>query len=566
MMPLQEKKPEKVTGERLIRCVCPLDCPDVCGILAHVRDGRLVGVEGDPRHPITRGLLCPKARHYPERVYSPDRVLYPMKRKGSRGSGSFERITWEEAVGTIASNFQRIIAQEGPQAIMPYYGSGTLGIVHGKVAGKRFFNRLGSPQLDRTICTKAGRIGYQYTMGSSEGADPRGIPHSKLVISWGTNTFSTNVHQLPLLREARDQDALYAVINPYRVKGAEVADVFLQPHPGSDAALALGMMHVIVKEGLYDRDFVEKNTLGFDKLCQRLEEYPPSRVEKLTGISAEEIKDFARLYAQRRPSFIYLGSGMQHHTNGGMMVRTIACLPALAGAWGRPGGGIFFPTSTVFPVSWDELDGQELRPNPPRRINMNQLGDVLLNGSPRVMGLYIFNANPMAVLFNQNKLIKALGRPELFTVVHEQFFTDTAYHADILLPATTQFEQVDLHASYFHLSLQLSQQAIEPLGECKSNLEVFSLLARAMGFKDRCFSYSTWDVIEEALGVGHPCIEGITLDRLKEEGFVPIKVSATPYVPFCNGHFPTPSGKIEFYSRKMEAEGLDPLPAHVPLK
>jgi len=579
----------KPPGDGIVLSVCPHDCPDTCSILSHVKGGRLVKVEGNPHHPVTRGFLCPKVRHYPERVYSPERVLYPMKRVGPRGSGRFQRISWGEAVETIASRWKAIIAREGPRAILPYYGSGTLGMVHGKLAGKRFFNRLGTLQLDRTICTKAGRIGYLYTMGTSEGADPRGIPYSRLVIAWGTNTFSTNVHQLPFLREARKKGALYAVVNPFRVKGAEAADLFLQPRPGSDAALALGMMHVIIKEGLFDRDFVSHSTSGFEELQRRVEEYPLERVEKLTDIEAQKIREFARLYAGSKPSFIYVGSGCQHHTNGGMTLRTLSCLPALVGTWGRPGGGIFFPTSTIFPVDWDYLEGEDLRPNPPASFNMNRLGEILTNGNPRtrseqsrspersegesISSLYVFNANPMAVLFNQNRLLAGLLREDLFTVVHELFFTDTAYYADMVLPATTQFEQVDLHTSYYHLSLQLNQRAIEPLGECKSNLETFNLLAEAMGLEDPCFKQDSWDVIEEMLSARHPALEGITLERLIKEGHAPLNLEI-PYVPFkacserseSDGRFSTPSGKIEFYSKKMEAEGLDPLPAHIPLK
>ncbi|MFN3467513.1 MAG: molybdopterin-dependent oxidoreductase, partial [Candidatus Brocadiales bacterium] len=324
-------------------------------------------------------------------------------------------------------------------------------------------------------------------------------------------------------------------------------------------------MHVIIKEGLFDKDFVAHYTYGFEKLQRRVEEYPPERVEKLTDIEVEKIREFARLYALKKPSFIYVGSGCQHHTNGGMTLRTLSCLPALVGTWGRPGGGIFFPTSTIFPVDWDHLEGEGLRPNPPASFNMNKLGEILTNGNQKISSLYVFNANPLAVLFNQNRLLAGFLRKDLFTVVHELFFTDTTHYADIVLPATTQFEQVDLHASYYHLSLQLNQQAIEPQGECKSNLETFNLLAGAMGFEEPCFKQDSWDVIEEMLRVRHPALEGITLERLLKEGHAPLNLEI-PYVPFKDGRFSTPSGRIEFYSRKMEAEGLDPLPAHIPLK
>lgn len=545
--------------------VCPLDCPDTCSILSHVRHGKLVKVEGNPKHPVTRGFLCPKVKHYPERVYSEHRLLYPMKRVGPKGSGQFQRISWEEALETIASSWKAIITSESPMAILPYYGSGTLGMIHGKLAGKRFFNRLGTLQLDRTICTKAGRIGYLYTMGTSEGADPRGIPHSKLVIAWGTNTFSTNIHQLPFLREARRNGAPYVVVNPFKVKGAEVADLFFQPRPGSDAALALGMMNVIIKEELFDKDFVTHYTLGFKELQKRVEDYSPERVEELTSIEAEKIREFARLYAHRKPSFIYVGSGCQHHTNGGMTLRTLSCLPALVGTWGRPGGGIFFPTSTIFPIDWNHLEGENLRSSPPASFNMNSLGEILTNNKPGIKSLYVFNANPLAVLFNQNRLLAGFLRKDLFTVVHELFLTDTARYADIILPATTQFEQVDLHASYYHLSLQLNKQAIDPLGECKSNLETFNLLAKTMGFEEPCFKQDSWEVIGEILSVKHPTLEGIAVERLLKEGYAPLNLE-TPHVPFKDGRFPTPSGRIEFFSKKMEEEGLDPLPAHIPLR
>ncbi len=559
---MQQVKP---SAKSVVLGACPYDCPDNCSIISHVEGGRLVKVEGNPSHQVTRGFLCPKVRRYPERVYSYDRVRYPMKRVGAKGSGRFQRISWQEAIETISTRWKMIIDKEGPKAILPYYGSGTLGMVQGKLAGKRFFNRLGSLQLDRTICTKAGRVGYLYTMGTSEGADPRGIPYSRFVIAWGTNTFSTNVHQLPFLREARNKGAIYVVVNPFRVKGAEVADLFLQPRPGSDVALALGMMHVIIKEGLFDKDFVSGYTFGFNEFKKRVGAYPPERVEKLTDVDAQNIKEFARLYASRKPSFIYAGSGCQHHTNGGMTLRTLSCLPALVGTWGIPGGGIFFPTSTIFPVSWDHLEGDNLRPNPPASFNMNLLGEILTNINPKISSLYVFNANPLAVLFNQNKLLTGLSREDLFTVVHELFLTDTTYYADIVLPATTQFEQVDLHASYYHLSLLLNQQAIEPVGECKSNLETFQLLARAMGFEESCFNQDAWDIIREILSLKQPCLEGITLERLLEEGYASLNLDI-PYVPFKDGKFHTPTGKIEFYSKKMESEGLDPLPSYTPLK
>jgi anaerobic selenocysteine-containing dehydrogenase len=514
---------------------------------------------------VTQGFLCTKVARYPERVYDPDRVLYPMKRVGPKGDGRFERISWDEAIAAITGRWKAIIAEDGPWAILPFFGSGTEGVVHGNIAGRRFFNRLGTLQLIRTICTRAGRIGYRYTMGSSMGADPCAITHTKLIVAWGINTASTNIHHHSLLRDARRNGALYAVINPLRVNGAGTADCVLQPRPGSDGALALGMMHVIIEEGLCDEDFVSRFTFGFDKLKERVKSYPPEKVETFTDIAADDVKAFARLYADRKPSFIYVGPGCHRHTNGGMTVRTIACLPALVGAWRQAGGGVYFPTSTVFPVDWQPLTGDELRPTPPAGYNMIHLGRMLTGSGPRIQSLYVFNGNPATVLYNQNELRRGLEREDLFTVVHEQFLTDTARYADLVLPATTQFEHVDLLASYYHLSLSLNQQAIEPLGECKSNLDTFALLAQKLGFEDRCFRQDAWDVIGEALALDHPALHGVTLERLLGEGFAPLRLE-TPHIPVRDGRFPTPSGKIEFYSETMEGHGFDPLPAYVPVK
>ena len=549
----------------VVHSVCPHDCADACSILSHVADGRLVKVEGNPEHPVTRGYLCRKFSRAPTRVYGADRLLHPLKRTGPKGAGDFRRITWDEAVATITARWQDIIAEHGPGAILPFFGSGTEGLVQGHISGRRFFNRLGTLRLERTICTKAGRIGYRYTMGTSLGADPCALAATRLVVAWGINTASTNIHHHSSLAEARRNGALYAVINPVRVPGAETADHLLQPRPGSDAALALGLMHVIIEEGLYDEDFVAGSTVGFEALRERARDFPPEKVAALTGIAAAEVREFARLYASRTSSFIYIGPGCHRHSNGGMTVRTIACLPALVGAWKHLGGGAYFPTSTVFPVDWRPLEGDEMRPNPPAGYNMITLGKLLTGTEPQIRSLYVFNGNPAAVLYNQNRVRRGLAREDLFTVVHELYMTDTARYADVVLPATTQFEHADLLFSYYHLSLLLNQQAIEPLGECRSNLETFNLLAAAMGFEEPCFAGDAWDVIGETLALDHPALKGIDLDRLLADGFAPIRPDS-PGVPFGDGRFPTPSGKIELYSRTMAADGFDPLPAYIPLK
>lgn len=551
---------------KIAKSVCPHDCPDTCGIISHVKDGKLVKVKGDPDHFVTRGFLCQKVMNYPERVYSPDRILYPLKRVGKKGEGEFEKISWDEAIETITTNFNKIVSNHGSESILPFNGSGTLGLVNGNVAGKRFFNRLGASRLERTICSKGGRVGYKYTLGASFGADPLAIPNSKLVISWGTNPYYTNIHQIPLIKEAGKNGAYYVVVNPYKIKSVEMADLFIQIAPGSDAALALGMMNVIINNSLYDKEFVNNHTEGFEALAERTREYPLERVEEITGVKKETIKEFAEIYANNRPSFIYAGSGMQHHTNGGMMIRTISCLPGLAGAWKYPGGGMFYPTSESFPVNWDELEGNDLCPISTRTINMNRLGEVLLNASPAIHGLYIYNSNPAAVLFNQRKVINGLCREELFTVVHEQLHTDTVRYADIVLPATTQFEHTDLHYSYFHLALQLNGPVIGPIGESRPNIDVFNTLAKAMGFQDKCFDETATGIINKALSNGSPYLKGITLERLRKEGVIRMNLPDEFHMPYPGLKFPTPSGKIEFYSERMKADGYGPLPAHIPIK
>ncbi len=547
-----------------IHSVCPHDCPDTCSIISHVTDGRLVRVEGNPNHPVTRGFICRKIMRAPERVYDPERLLYPMKRVGAKGEGRFERISWDQAIAVITGRWREICGNRGGEAILPFFGSGTEGLVNGHIAGRRFFNRLGSLQLDRTICTKAGRTGYRYTMGSSVGAEPTAVENIKLIIAWGVNTASTNIHQNVFFNKARKGGAMLAVINPIEINGAGGADFFLRPRPGSDGALALGMMNVIIEEDLYDREFVNNFTTGFDALRDRVKQYPPEQVEALTGVSAEDITAFARLYASQPSSFIYLGPGCQRHSNGGMMARTVACLPALTGAWARPGGGMYFPTSTVFPVDWEPLEGNELRHGSGgARYNMIRLAEMLEGNTPKVESLYVFNGNPATVLYNQGRVIKELERDDLFCVVHEQFVTDTARYADILLPATSQFEHPDILFSYYHPSMLLNRPAIAPEGECRSNLDVFASLAEAMKFDEQCFRKDAWEVIDEVLELDDPVIKGIDKERLFDRGWAEVKVD-NAYDHYCRGSFPTPSGKIEFFSQTMMEDGYDPLPVYTP--
>jgi anaerobic selenocysteine-containing dehydrogenase len=426
---------------------------------------------------------------------------------------------------------------------------------------------MGASQLDRTICSTSGGIGYNYTMGAKIGTDPETIVDSKLIVAWGANPVSSNVHLMPFINEARKRGAKLVAIDPHLSKTAEQADIFIQPYPGTDAALALGVMRVIINENLYDKEFVAGNTIGFDLLKERVQSYTPEFVEKTTGVPAQQMIDFARLYVTTKPSFIRINYGLNRHTNGGMMVRTVACLPGLVGAWGVPGGGALLSTGGVFPLNFQALERPDFlkRHNKiPRTINMIKLGEALLEyNDPPVKAMFVYNCNPAAVVPNQSKVIKGMEREDLFTVVHEQVLTDSARYADIVLPAPTAFEDFDLYTAYGHLYLQLNQPAIPLVGEARPNVEVFRQLAERMGYDDPCFKDTAEEMVRQALNSKHPYMEGITYERLAQESFVRMNVPS-PFVPFADGKYPTPSGKIEFYSERMLRDGFDPLPSHVP--
>ena len=548
------------------KSVCPHDCPDRCGMLAQVDldTGRLLAVRGDPDHPFTRGQLCAKVNRYVDRVYSPDRVLHPLRRIGPKGKAAFERIGWDEALDLVAAKFAETRERFGAEAILPYSYAGTMGIANYAGMDRRFFYRLGASLLDRTICSAAGGAGYAYTVGAAMGSDPETAGHAKLIIAWGVNVVTTNLHQMPFIQEARRRGGVFVHIDVHRNRTANVADHFVQIYPGTDGALALGMMNVIVAEGLHDADYVDKHTVGFAALRERLQEYPPERVAAITGLPADRIRWLARLYAQSKPSFIRLGNGLQHHSNGGMACRTIACLPALVGAWGRLGGGMYKSLGGYFELNTAAVQRPDLLPTPrPRLISMNQLGDALLGAQPPVRMLYVYNSNPAAVAPAQAKVLAGLAREDLFTVVHEQLLTDTAAYADVVLPATTALEHADLYASYGHLYIQYAEPAIAPVGESKPNTEVFRLLAERLGLNDPCFRDTTEDIAAQALATASPYLAGITLERLREERIVRLNLPR-PFVAFADGKFPTPSGKVEFYSERMAKDGYDPLPRYEP--
>jgi anaerobic selenocysteine-containing dehydrogenase len=572
---------KSTTNRSVVRGACPHDCPDTCSFFVTVENGRAVKIEGAKDHPTTDGFLCTKVNRYLERTYSPQRVLYPMKRAGEKGKGIFERISWDEALDTIAAKFKEIAADD-PQAILPYSYAGTMGLVQSQSIDRRFFHKLGASLLARTICADAGGAGYRATIGLSMGTDPERFSDAKLIIIWGSNVITSNVHLWPKILEAKRKGAKVIAIDPYRSLTAEKCDEHLAILPGADGALALAVMNVIIKENLVDHDYVERHTLGFDLLRERVMEYPPSRVAAITGLSEETIVNLAREYATTKPAAIRLNYGLQRHAGGGMAVRAITCLPALVGAWRDAAGGALLSTSGTFGINNQDLERPDLIWNNPRTINMSAIGDALLGYSrvqrlsvkdapaetlepldPPVRAIYVYNSNPAAIAPDSRRVIAGFKREDLFTVVHEIFQTDTADYADILLPATTQLEHFDIHKAYGHLYMLINKPAIEPLGEAKPNSEVFRLLAERMGFTEDCFKDSDEEIARQAINYDHPRMRGIGFEELKERGWMRLSVHEN-FAPFAEGNFPTPSGKCEFFSETLAKRGLDPLPTYIP--
>ena len=540
--------------------VCALDCPDCCSLLINVDDRKGTHLRGNPNHPITQGFLCGKVARYLEREYSPDRLLYPQRRIGTKGEGKFQRISWDEALGTIANRLTAIAAEYGSEAILPYSYAGTMGLLNGSGMDRRFFHRLGASRLDRTICSSTGGAGLTETLGHRYGTEPEQFKESKLIIAWGANILATNVHLWPFVVEARRRGAKFYTIDPVRNKTCHLSDQHFAIFPGSDLALALGLMHVIIGENLYDADYVDRYTDGFDAMQKRAAEYPPDRVEALTGIPRADVVSLAREYATIRPAAIRLNYGVQRSDRGGAAVRAIAALPALVGSWREVGGGLQLGTSQAFRLNRAALEMPELQMISPlgreaRILNMSELGKVLTQVSdPPVKAMVVYNSNPAAIAPNQNLVLKGMRREDLFTVVLEQFQNDTADHADILLPATTFLEHTDLYFAYGHYYLQLARPALPAPGETKSNVDVFRLLAERMGFTDGCLRASEDDMIRTLLDSEHPFVKGITLEQLDREHSVRLRVSpdGEPYLPFATGGFGTPSGKCEFHADALD--------------
>jgi anaerobic selenocysteine-containing dehydrogenase len=600
-------------SKRVVHAACPHDCPDACGVLITVENGRATRIQGDPQHPVTRGFLCAKVAKYLDRVYSTDRVLYPMRRIGAKGptkqpsftrrgqpgaavptcAEAWQRISWDEAFDEITSRFRAIAHDFGSEAILPYSFGGTLGALNGACMDRRFFHRLGASQLDRTICSSAGEAGLESVYGIKLGTEPEQFRHSKYIIAWAANIHGNNVHLWPFITEARRNGAKLVVIDPYRTRTAACADWHLPINLGTDTALALGMMQVIIDENLHDEDYVAKYTIGFEQLREKVKSYPPERVAHWTGISADDIRKLAREYATVRPSVIRLNYGVQRSERGGSSTRAIAMLPCILGSWKEIGGGLQLSTSGAAQFNTAALKRPDLMQTAlgreARTINMVELGRVLNHvNDPPVKALFVYNSNPAAVCPNHNEVIRGLLRPDLFTVVHEQFFTDTTDYADIVLPATTFFEHKDLQKAYGHYYVQVSNQAIAPLAECRSNVDVFRALAERMGFQESCFKETDDEMIDLALDVENPFLEGLNRERL-EQGAIRLNFGDWPsegkdetaelrsaaqpgatvptccqnqsssFLPFSCGHFRTSSGKAELYSEALKAQGLDPV-------
>jgi anaerobic selenocysteine-containing dehydrogenase len=595
----------------VVKAACPHDCPDACGVLITVDDGRATRIQGDPEHPVTRGFLCAKVAKYLDRVYSPDRVLYPMRRVASKGPAgaapnagksaratqastqadqTWQRISWDEALDEIASRLRAVASEFGSEAILPYSYGGTLGALNGASMDRRFFHRLGASQLDRTICSAAGEAGLKSVLGAKFGTEPEQFRHSKYIIAWASNIHGNNVHLWPFIVEARRNGAKLVVIDPYRTRTAECADWFLPINPGTDAALALGMMHVIIGENLHDADYVSKYTLGFEQLREKVKEYTPERVAQWTGIAADDIRKLAREYATTRPAVIRLNYGVQRSEGGGMATRTVTMLPCITGSWKDVGGGLQMSLSGAVDINTAALKRPDLMRSAlgreARTINMVELGRVLnRQNDPPVKALFVYNSNPAAVCPDHNEVIRGLQRPDLFTVVHEQFFTDTTDYGDIVLPATTFFEHKDLQKGYGHYFLQVSNQAIAPVGECRSNVELFRALALRMGFEEECFRESVDEMIDAALGSKDPWMEGISRERLEagqvrlsfvNEGTAAAELRSAgqlgaavptdpvPFLPFARGNFRTASGRAELFCEALIAQGLDPVAEFIP--
>jgi anaerobic selenocysteine-containing dehydrogenase len=571
---------------KVVRGACPQDCPDTCAFLYHVEDGRLVDVTGDPEHPMTRGGLCVKLKDYAEHHYHPERLLHPMKRVGPKGSGKFEQISYDDALAEIKTRWTDIIDKYGSQAIFNHCYLGNQGTLNGLTSGDAFFNRLGATIGEKCYCESGSSTAWIMTVGPTGGLDVESLAYSKYIIVWAMNMMSTNLHAWPFILKAKKKGAKIVVIDPIRTRTAKQADWHIQIRPGTDSALALGMINVIIAEDLVDQDYVKKYTLGFEELKERAAQYPPEKVAKITGIPAEDIQRLAREYATTQPSAIREGVALERSPGGGDAIRAVTSLPALVGAWRHVGGGAVEMPIWEFPFNFEFLQRPDWIKPGTRVINELDLGAALTGETkldPPLMSLFIHNSNPVTQQQNANKLIEGLKREDLFTVVSELFITDTALYADIILPATLQAEQYDLQVTWGHLYVMLNQPAIEPPGECVPNVEMFRRLAKTMGFDDDYWDMTDDELLMKMYDWNAPAMKDITLEKLKEVGWMRLDVGAPDKrAPHAEGNFKTPSGKCEFkasaaengnfivpvwrngYEEMQPGDPVDPVPDYIP--
>jgi anaerobic selenocysteine-containing dehydrogenase len=550
----------------LIHAVCPHDCPDTCSMLVTVDDaGKATKIAGDPEHPFTNGFLCTKVSRYLERTYHEGRLLYPQIRTGAKGEGTFRRASWDEALSLIAEKLNDI-RSDNPQSILPYSYAGTMGLVQGEGMASRFFHAIGASLLDRTICSSAGSEALNVTYGTRMGTDPETIGEAKLILLWGTNTLTANPHLWPFIRKAKANGATTICIDPLRTRTAAACDEHIAIRPGTDAALALAIMHVLFRDNLVDRQYLDQMTLGWEELRDRvLRDYSPEQVAPICRLDVATIESLARRYGTTRPTFIRVNYGLQRHGGGGAAVRAISLLPALTGAWNDAGGGCQLSSSGTFALRSAKFEHAELIPSGTRTINMSRLGEALLDvDDPPVRALVVYNSNPGAVAPDRERVLAGLRRDDLFAVVLEHFQTDTADYADVLLPATTQLEHEDLHRAYGHLYVMYNRPAIAPLGEALPNAEIFRRLAAKMGVDHPALRASDEEIMREVLATSGDAMNKVTLEALRERSWIRLDVPA-PHLPWKSGtHVPTPSGRIEIRSSAMEALGLDPLPSYIP--
>jgi anaerobic selenocysteine-containing dehydrogenase len=543
---------------------CPHDCPDTCSMVTTVQNGVAIKVHGNPAHPHTAGSLCTKVSRYTERTYHPERILHPLKRVGPKGAGQFEQVSWELALTDIANRLSTIAARD-PQAVLPYSYAGTMGLVQGESMAARFFNKLGASLLERTICAAAGGEGLVHTLGAKVGMRVEFFAESRLILIWGSNSITSNLHFWRYANQAKRLGAKLICIDPRKSETAEKCHEHIALLPGTDGALALSIMQQLIVHDWLDHDYLARHTLGWELLRERALQWPPERAAVVCSIEAEQIRSLARDYgasvASGEPAAIRMNYGLQRVHGGGNAVRLIACLPALIGAWRHSAGGVLLSSSGTFPVQRVALQRPDLLgTRTPRIINMSTIGNDLLRPSrsafgPAIEALIVYNSNPVAVAPESAKVVQGFSREDLFTVVLEHFQTDTADYADYVLPATTQLEHWDVHSSYGHTDALLNRPAIAPLGEAKPNTQIFRELAHEMGFTEACFEDSDKTLCQQAYG------DAVDFDQLLAKGFATV---STPDAPFAEGNFPTPSGKCEFFSERLAKLGLDGLPDHVP--